>query len=463
MTGGKLIPRWMLGAEWMALVLLVIATQALFPWQEAVRSTVAFAVAYAVPRYAYRRSNLATTAGSTVLLAVAVWTITISIGYIYNSTIRNGASFQMPMLFNDSAKYYDWALNHYDGSVVEPKITFWGYPLFIVGLWKVLGVNIIWPVASNSLISLLTVVLTGRLAAVVCPARKQAATTLGMAFVSVQGYFISQGAQMMKESWIYLSMTLMALSLLMTMRASTQRQFTKSVLLYALGCFILAAVRAKYINFMFIGLAMMALANGFRNWRHTGLLFIITLICWFLGMSMTLNYTVEQQVNNVTGNGGMDSLFSLHPTYYRLLGDYFHYPVWKKLFCLPLTCGVQWVIPFPWMSPSSPIGVVGLSQRFQLGWYVLSSIVIYFYLFQSWRHGWQWAAWSWIPMMCLVGIAYMTAGTVSRYILCFQPWLMSLAAFAVLRCGKQRSFLVFTAGYLLVTAIVLFWCYQVMH
>lgn len=457
---------WLCAAELTALAALAAATLALLPWAEALRTTAALAVAYLPPRALYRRSGHCTAAGRAVLLLAAVGLSAIAVPMLYHATVASGATFRMPRLVGDASDYYNWALAHYDGSAVKPKVTFWGYSVLIIGLWRVLGVSVIWPVAANVMATLLSIVLTGHVAAAIAATRRRRTATLAMAMIAVQAYFMSQGAQMLKEPWVYLAIMLIALSLVprpdreqgtanSEQRGSLITHHSSLITMFALGCFILAAVRAKYVNFVFIGLIMLAVAGRLRQWRRYGLLLAITLLCWWLGMAMTDHYTVMQQVNNVTGQGGMAGLFAPEGVYQHLVGDYFRHPVWHKLLLLPVTCSAQWVIPFPWLPQDEAATWLSVVPRLRLGWYVLSGTVIYFYLFRSWRRGWQWAAWAWFPMVCFAAIAYMTAGTVSRYILPFEPWWMAMAAVAVMGSWRQRQFRVFMAAYFVFMTVVL--------
>lgn len=493
MTATRRHTKWFLAAEALALLLVAVVTCCYMPLAQAARMTIALAVAYAVPCWLYHRSDHATPVGHGVLFAAALWLAAIAIAFVWRCTIGSGASFTMPQLYGDASDYYNWALAHYDGSAVEPKMTFWGYSIVIIALWKVLGVNVIWPVAMNVMVTLLTIVLAGRLAVRLDSERRDSVATLAMALLALMGFFMSQGAQMLKEPWVYLAMTLIAYGLMpspptpvLSKSKTTKRHHSSFIshdaLVYALGCLILAGVRAKYINFLFIGLFLMFVAGlmspkaplkrgvqGGSRTEHSPLrvsgglrlllLFAITLFFWWLGMVMTDHYTIIQQVNNVTGENGMATIFAPEGVYQRILGDYFHYPVWKKLLYLPATCGVQWIIPFPWMPEGEHASWLSMVPRLRLGWYVLSGVLLYFYLFRSWRRGWQWAVWAWFPMLCYVGIAYMTAGTVSRYLLAFQPWWMALSALTLLTCWRLRSFRLFILAYLIAFAAILTTCF----
>ncbi len=499
--------RWLISAEVVALLLLAGVTAYLFPIDQAARMTAALAVAYAVPRWLYHRGNHATLVGHVVLLVAALWLSAIAIPFVWNVTLGSGASFAMPHLIGDACNYYDWALSHYDGSSVEPTVTFWGYSVIIIALWKVLGVNVIWPVAANAMATLLTIVLAGKLATRLTLEHRELVATLTMALLTLMGFFMAEGAQMLKEPWVYLAMTLIAYGMMpdspphssspppappkeggvQRCSRATRRHCALCIvhyaLIYALGCLILAAVRAKYVNFLFIGLFMMLVAGvfsatnkqntplfrrdrgelpgwrGLSGWGRLTLLFAITLFFWWLGMAMTTHYTVVQQVHNVTGEGGMEWIFAPRGVYQNIIGDYFLYPVWKKLLYLPATCGVQWIIPFPWLPEGEQVSWLSVVPRLRLGWYALSGVVLYFYLFRSWRRGWLWATWAWFPMVCYVGIAYMTAGTVSRYLLAFQPWWMALAALTLLTCWKLRSFRLFMLAYLAAITAILLTCF----
>ena len=290
---------WLCAAELTALAALAAATLTLLPWAEALRTTAALAVAYLPPRALYRRSGHCTAAGRAVLLLAAVGLSAIAVPMLYHATVASGATFRMPCLVGDASDYYNWALAHYDGSAVKPKVTFWGYSVLIIGLWRVLGVSIIWPVAANVMATLLSIVLTGHVAAAIAAIRRRRTATLAMAMIAVQAYFMSQGAQMLKEPWVYLAIMLIALSLVprpdreqgtanSEQRGSLITHHSSLITMFALGCFVLAAVRAKYVNFVFIGLIMLAVAGRLRQWRCYGLLLAITLLWRGLERNSTL-------------------------------------------------------------------------------------------------------------------------------------------------------------------------------
>lgn len=454
--------RGLLMAEALAVLLLAVAAVALFPWVEAVKIVLAMTVAYGVARWMFGRSVCHSTAGRVVLLVSAVLLVSLAVLFLYDTTVGSGASFEMPNLSADPANYYNGAMHLYDGTSVSFKMTFWGYSWIIVGLWKVLGKSVIWPVAANVMVALITIVMAGIMAARISwRQRPGVVAAVAMALLAVQGHFMSQSAQMLREPWAYLSITLMAYALIPRSRSRGGQggDLRSRVLIYLVGCLLLAAIRAKFVNFMFLGVLMMAMAD-LKHWRQYATLLALTVGCWCLGMVMAQDYTVAQQVNNVTGQGGMETQFAAQGAYGRLTAEYFGHPVWKKLLLLPVTFATQWVIPFPWPPEGSHNSLLGMVPRMQWGWYVVSGAVAYFYLFCSFKRRKPWVAWAWVPMLCVAGIAYITAGTVSRYLLSFMPWMVSLAALPVSEVlsgtsVRSRRLVWFMAAYVLLLGATL--------
>ena len=162
MTATRQHIKWFLAAELLAFLLVAVVTCCCMPLAQAARMTIALAVAYALPCWFYHRGDHATPLGHGVLLVAALWLAAIAIPFVWQCTIGSGASFTMPQLIGDANDYYNWALAQYDGSSVKPKVTFWGYSILIVALWKVLGVNVIWPVVMNVMATLSSALLSPR-------------------------------------------------------------------------------------------------------------------------------------------------------------------------------------------------------------------------------------------------------------------------------------------------------------
>ena len=455
-----------LGVEALAAVCLLWFAVRAFGLADGASVTLALAIAYVVPRLIHDRAKWRSNATMWLMTAVGIGLCALTLANMVQITVLSGHTLAAPLLKSDPMSYYNWALHHYDGSVAEPKITFYGYSVMMLCLWKLFGLSIAWPMAANLLITLLTFPLTASLACRVlsgrvdAPAGTIAATAI--AIMATLGYYVVHAALMLKEPLVYIATILMAYALSGVV-AREQRRCWVDVLAFALGCFIMAWVRAKYVNFMFIGIVMLAFVKPRRNWRFMATLLVITVVCWYLGMAMTARYTVEQQLGNVTGSDKMAMLYTRDGIFYKVLGDYYHNPLWLKLLKLPLTCGTQWVLPFPWLNDEHDVSptVVSYVLRLRFGWYALGGVLLFFYAVRSWRMDRAFMLWAWFPALCYAGIAYMTCGSPSRYILPFEPWVAIIGAYTLITEWRNRRFWTWMGLYAAAIATALIIAYVV--
>lgn len=156
-------------------------------------------VAYVVPRWLYARLSGGETRGGSVLMVAGMLLVVWAFRNIYGWTLAEGQSFADPVLRCDDKGYYLWALHYYDGSVPESDTRFVGFPLMILLSWKLLGHSIVWPIAINVMLTLLTVVLTGQTAGRALAGRVRAdrgtITFLAMLVTSLLGFFMSHAAE----------------------------------------------------------------------------------------------------------------------------------------------------------------------------------------------------------------------------------------------------------------------------
>lgn len=457
-----------LGVEALAAVCLLWCAVRIFGLAHGAPVTLALAIAYVVPRLIHDHATWRSNASMWLMTAVGIGLCALTLANMAYITVFSGHTLDAPLLKSDSASYYQWALHHYDGSVPEPKITFYGFSVMMLCLWKLFGLNIAWPMAANLLLTLLTFPLTASLACRVLNGRvdAQAATVAAttIAIMASLGYYIAQAALLLKEPLVYIAMMLMAYALSGVV-AREKRSRWLDVLAFTIGCFVMAWVRAKYVNFMFIGIAMLAFVEPRRNWRFMASLLVITVVCWYLGMALTAHYTVEQQLGNVVGSEKMAMLYTRDGIFNKIIGDYYHNPLWMKLLKLPLTIGTQWILPFPWPNSENDIVITPtnfvLRQRF--GWYALGGVLLFYYAARSWRTGRAFMLWSWFPVLCYAGIAYMTCGTPSRYVLPFEPWVAIIGAYTLITEWRNRRFWTWMALYATTFATALIICYILTH
>ncbi len=456
--------RWIHIAFAVAVSVIAAVTLCVFGCADGCAIAVSLAVAAVVPWLAARRLSWWSAGCTAVYEAITVVMVSSAVYYVWYHTLGSGATLEMPCLLSDDGIYYQWALHHYDGRCEEPLITFFGFPMAMVALWRLLGVSIVWPVAMNVSLTLGAIVMSGSLAVMLTRRTSMRASTsaiLVMLLLGLHGHFLSQGFAVQKEALVYVAMTLAGITLLRLSDDERPRPAWFYVVLYGVAVAILALVRAKYINFVAFGVVLLALSRWRTGWRSILSLACISVVAWLMGMYCSTTYSVAQQIINVTGGGGIpESLGAdegIQGAYFEYLGGYFGLPVWKKVLLLPFTCGTQFIVPLPWKDGWD--NWLMIMPRLRLVWYLIGGLWLCYLAVLSWRRGVRLPLVTLWPTLSYIAIAYICAGTISRYILPFQPMFASIAVYvlAVLQQSvHRRSILTAAAVYLvlLVAALI---------
>jgi len=460
--------------EILALALIAIMTSRYFATSDSVSIVLAFAVAYLIPRFIYSKSKIACNAGQWLLLVVATLLAAYTILSIKACTIDVGCPLDAPSLRSDDGGYYRWALAHYDSRCPEPKISFKGLPLFMLWLWKLLGVSIVWPLALNFMFTLTAIVFTGKTAARVLEHKMSNINTpliavCAMLMISLMGFFMSQGVRIQKEAACSLGITLVGYALAGMLSSGTisKREQYHDFAIFIVGCIVVALVRTSFAYFAMIGAAMMAFANHRAHWKQATIMCLFAVAITII-FSLIFSYTFGQQYRTVDGEDAMAKAFKIgliQQPYITIIGDYYHYPEWIRILLLPVTGGVQYVIPFPWLYEGSVIDIFSVLPRIRLMWYIVGGICIYYYLFIAIVHHKQsnlglWALW---PLATFFIIAFITGGSVSRYILPLQPLFVVIAVYVLLQVKKgnyRRSFTIWMIVYTFIMIALLIICYH---
>lgn len=459
--------------ELVALGIVAALASAFFTNQEAFEVTISIAVSYLVPRFIYSTSKLRCDYGQWLLLIVGLALAVYAIISIKRWTVDVGGSFVYPRMKADDSAYYKWALFYLDGRCPEPKVGFKGVSIIMVWLWKAFGVSIVWPVAFNYMLILLSVVMTGKLAVRLFGNKlddinPKIISVLAMLIVSLLGFLLSQSLRIQKEAACTLGIVLIGYVLAGMSQKEKKRVQNKDIVLFVIGCLILAFVRTSYAYFAAIGAIMMGLTNHHKRWKEGVFLCFIALGITLL-FSFIFAYSFGQQYRTVAGGESMDKAFKIgleQQSYAALIGDYYFYPIWKRLLLLPVTAGVQYIIPFPWIYEHFEINALSVLPRFRFMWYFVGGVCIFYYLYISILHNKQnhLGVWSWWPLVVFFIIAYITGGTVSRYILPLQPLFAVIALYVILNVWKgkfRNSFTIWIIVYSFIMIALLLVCYNV--
>lgn len=460
--------RIQLGVELAMMCVLLVASLSAFG-TSGIGVACAFAVAYGVPRWLYARLSGGEEKGALVLAAAGLALVVWAFCNIYGWTEAVGHALSNPEISSDDNSYFRWALHYYDGSVEEIDTKFIGFPLMILISWQIFGVSIVWPIAINVMLTLLTIVLTGQMAGRALEGRVKAdrpyITFLAMLGTVLLCYWMSHGAMLLKEPLTYFAVALAAYAIarMKAVRAESGGRMWTDIALFVIAIAILSISRTGVIYFVMAGVAL-ALIDNRRMWRYGTTLMGISLVGIGMGIYWSNGFSAEVQMRIVAGaNAGgdiMHHVYKAHGAYGEAMSHYFALPAWQKLLLLPVTCIVQLFIPFPWPSVEG-LSIGSLATRFQWGWYAIAGVALFYIFRLSWKKqslGW-WALW---PFVCFAAAAFSTGGAVSRYILPYQPLFVVVAVWVVCKYREgqwRRSFRIWLATYALVVAAILLYCY----
>ena len=460
--------------EMLALALLAIFAIRVFDLSDAISIILSMTVAYLIPRFIYSRSRYWCHWGHWVLLIMAFLMAMYVVLSIKVCTVDIGETLEEPGLHSDSGSYYAWALSHYDGRCGEPKLPFKGLPLFMLWQWKVLGVSIAWPMALNYMFMLLTMVMTGKVACrLLCRKfedfKPSTIATVAMLMVALLGFLVSQGLRIQKEAGCALGLLLVGYTLagMASGEKLTKRIYYRDIAVFVTGCLLLAMVRTNFVYFAVVGALMMLFSNHRANWKY-GLVLTIVAAVITVAFSILFSYTFGQQYRTVDGGDAMALAFKVgivQQPYFNIIGDYYHYPEWKRVLLLPVTAGVQYVIPFPWLYDYSNATILSLLPRFRIMWYFVGGACLHYFLYITILHpkSNNLGMWAWWPLALFMIIAYITGGSVSRYALPLQPLFVVIALFVLLNVKQgnyRRSFTIWMIIYTFVLLAILMLCYN---
>lgn len=424
----------------------------------------AFVVAYAIAARLFRRSSAYSLSGHIVLFAIGIALAAIASTVIWGSTVGCGHSLADPNFSSDDQVYWRWAVSNTGNGAKEPYTAFIGFPLISSWLMRLLGTNVLWPIAMNYLFTLVSLVffaltarnlLQGKVntppAKVVC---------LSLLLCSVLTYFLSQGIKMQKEASIYLGFSITAYA---TTKVMLCKLTSRDWAAFAAAMLLVALVRATYIYLVAMGIMFAIKA---RKQRKQTLIMIAVSAAAFVIGNYFAAYSVDNHIYMIKGGAEMKELYIIgqaQQPYLDMLGNYFFYPAWKRLLALPLTMAVQFVIPFPWIYGNVDCAN-DLLTRIGWGWYFVGGTAMFLYVRCIVTRQQPLGVWIWWPALCFAATAYVVAGSVNRYVLPFEPLFVPAAAYVLCKAreeGTSRALKLWGIGFAAVLAITLIVCYHV--
>lgn len=476
-TPSPRLRRGLLLLELLSLAVAAVLTWRYFAMPDAARIVAAMAVGYAVPRAVLSRSRHCSTGSLVLLYVVGAGLMAFAVYNMWSWTVHAGRPLDAPHILSDGGKYYKCALHYYDGSVPPQRnVHYYGLPAMIYLTWKLLGVSLVWPMAVNYMLTLLSMVVFGFMACRLLAGRLESGgrqvMLLAMLLMALSTYMLSQGALLQKEALNYMGMAMVGYVLSGLARSETLHgaKLWRETLVFFLGAGMLISTRGTMAYFVAAGIVLAVAHDWRRNWRRGGALLLITLVLFVLGTEVFAReayfyHQVRTLVNTTRSADRMSEMYIVGPSQQPLravLGDYFYHPLWLKVLLTPVTATALYLVPFPWLR--GDYSVLNILSRTTCTWYAVGGLSLFYFLFMSWRRsrslGWL-ALW---PVACFLAVAYATGGSVARYTLPLQPLFVVIAVYVLCqwRDKKMRHALcTFAAVYALVLAVTLCVCHYV--
>ena len=427
------------------------------------------AVAYIIACIVYNKSNFADDSGRLVLLFAATILASFIILNVHTYVTYPDYSSSSPWLVNHDAKrHFSQSLGLYDGTLSIKNIPHPSLPLITAGLWKLLGVNIIYPLAANMLFTLLAIILGGRLAATLLHDKIHAMTasrisTVAMLLNTAVCNFMVHGSLLLRESVIYFSLTLVMLSLC---NLFTDKGM-KPIFTFLAGTVLLVFSRSHLLFFVLAGIMTFLIRKPSRNIKIAIIALLIVCSCYIANELITGYDSKYISPTDIMTNGQVmsDNYLNLnrHNAYKNIIGNYYDKSPLSRAFMLPVTAAVQFFIPFPWnFMRDISFGFSQFFSHISYPWYAIGGIIIFYYLFLWHKRGTPLRLWALWVLICYLVPAYLYAGSVSRYVLPFVPFMIPLAIYSLHYIKKhkpKRLVSTYAIVYCLLVGGTLFTCY----
>lgn len=449
-----------------AVVVVSILLLSMLPISRAIVILPVLLAAYILPCIVYRRMSCYGAIGQ---LSLSMAFVMMAIFFILNlkqSTVDLGSA-DAPFLLHDAYSFYRLAqdMAHDTVSVHSPIVPYWGYPYFL-SMWMKLGINdIAFPIITNIFALLIAVLLVGRCVVFVVGNTTYTVRMAGYAMMltaMVPGV-MATATQLSKEPFVIVSLLLC----INAMYAIKQRhRVGVYVAFLIIGLFLLSICRPTYLYVLLI----FVLAIWLHKFKKADILpFVLLLLSVITALHVGLQnswWGDAQFVGAYVVKEGHTS-FSYGESqkpFLQLIGEYNEYSNIAKVLILPVTVGVQFMIPFPFETVPEIFGMPlsNAYHRMSYLWYLAALPMLLFFILHLLRTGGvvlNLMAFASAVAYCVP--ALITGGVVSRYAFCFVPLLSVAGAYVLAQFAtydKKKRFItyIFSVVYLLLISIALY-------
>lgn len=343
-------------------------------------------------------------------------------------------------------------------------------PLVILHIF---GPGLLAPLLFNAGCMSLSSVLTGVICARLCNGadnvRRARVGALLFALIPSIPYY---GTMLLKEAPLTLGVSLMTL---MFVDVYNGRLRTSVVAGAVIGAILLMLER-YYVGYALALGAVISFVHARRSVPgafavHFRALIVSLLICFLIvGVGKCLHYQdVSYYFQEEQADSANKAMLGYETVgkYSTFVGNYYGKSYIEKLLYLPFSAAAQYFPPFPWnYTRDAAFGAFVPVAHLSILWYMVGGLVLGYFALCIYRRraAGGLGLWALFWLLCYLGIALMSGGTVARYYLCLMPVCVPLALrlLLCLRHGlvSQRAFYTYVSVYAVMLACGLTMAYQ---
>ena len=378
--------------------------------------------------------------------------------------------------YTDSGREWDAAIRWRDGNRLPYEFNT-GYPLTLIALNRIFGAGILTPAMFSAFCMLLTCAVTAAVAVRLLPSMNPRKVGMAAAAMfAIVPSIIWYGTIALKEGPLCFGFSLCIYALASTLR---ERITLPAIFAGAAGALITMLLKSPMGWFLMAGAAMLFLKKlSDRTTRHlrsgySGILFLL-----LLGGAIVIggrNFRARSDASFILPieeagkvEEAMQGYESVQP-YTTLIGNYHSSSPAYRLTKLPLAAVAQYFPPFPWnFTRDSYLGRFVPWAHLPF-WYLVGGCILAYYILCLGRRNRSGSLglWSLWVLLCWLGIAYSSGGTVARYWLPLLPAMIPLGLQAVACvCRGQittRVATVYSITYFLLLVAALISAYRFLH
>lgn len=387
------------------------------------------------------------------------------------------ASWQQPIfgLWSDSHYIYQIAEALYAGYPAEADIQT-GYPRFIVLCFRLFGQGVLTPLLFNAAAMSLSAVVICHICTRLCNVKEKAfVSRISLLLFAVIPSIPYYGSVLFKEAFVILGFSLFTLMLADSYRG---RLNARSIMCAAGGALLLVITRHSLCYFLIIcALACFIHASshhlGTRPARLNALLCILLLCAGCIKGGHELRGSRDfLLISDKYSNDAAGSMMNYDnlSRYNTIIGSYYEKTPIQKAALLPLTAAAQYFPPFPWnWTRDTDLARFIPYTHIAIPWYLVGGLILGYFILCTGRKrkAGDLSVWSCMWLICWLGVAYASGGTVARYTLFMLPLGIPLAVhtlYAVYtKIISRRQAVIYSLSYVTIMTAALCTAYFFLH